>query len=63
MNDEGLADDLSGELSPGSSEERVVPGFVHNHRSKARAGRVSPNKEALVEIGFEKRFVLDDLQM
>lgn len=63
MNDEGFADDLPGDLPPGPREERIVPGLVHNHRGEARAGRVSANKEALFEIGFEKGFGLNDLQM
>lgn len=63
MNDEGFADDLPSDLPPGPSEERIVPGLVHNHRGEAGAGRVSANKEAPFEIGFEKGLVLDDLQM
>ncbi len=54
MDDERFAKDLASKLTPGSTEERVVAGFVCEHRGEVSASGVSADQKALAEIPFKE---------
>lgn len=63
VDEEGLAEDLSGQLAPRPGEERVIERLVCEHRGEVSAGGVSSDEEALGKVCFEEQGVLDDLEM
>lgn len=62
MNEEGLAEDLSSQLTPRPGEERVRQCLVCEHRREIPAGGLSTHEEAFVQVRLEEVGVLDDLE-
>lgn len=62
VDDEGLTDDLSGNLPPGNSEKRVVARLMREHGGEVRPSGLPADEKALSEIRLQKRGVLNNLR-
>lgn len=62
MDDEGLTNNLSGDLPPGTSEERVVARLMREHGGEVRPSRLPADEKTLSEIRLQKRGVLNNLR-